>query len=96
MPPRGGRRTGAGRPPKSSETRAQKSVSLPPRVWAFVAMIQLAHPGESESDALERICQSHILFVSDKVDTAFECPGCGRPTSVIYNRVNCPACAGRD
>lgn len=26
----------------------------------------------------------------------YTCPGCGRPTSVIYNRANCPACAGRD
>jgi len=61
-PGRGGRRAGAGRHLKSDEARLQKSVNLTPRVWAFVAMIQLAHPGESESDALERICRSHILF----------------------------------
>ncbi len=64
QPKRGGRRAGAGRPPKSDETRVQKSVSLTPRVWSFVAMTQLAHPGDSESDALERICRSHMLFVS--------------------------------
>lgn len=61
----GGRRPGAGRPPKSEETRIQKRIRLTPRVWAFVAMMQLAHPGESESDALERICRSHILFKPD-------------------------------
>lgn len=61
---------GAGRPPKSEETRVQKSVSLTPRVWSFIAMMQLAHPGESESDALERICRSHFLFRSEeKVDS---------------------------
>jgi hypothetical protein len=42
----------------------QKSVNLSPRVWAFIAMIQLARGG-SESDALERICRSHILFVPE-------------------------------
>lgn len=62
---RGGQRKGAGRPPKSEEAREQKSVNLTPRVWAFVAMMQLAHPGDSESDALERICRSHILFVPE-------------------------------
>lgn len=62
---RGGTRKGAGRPSKSDESRIQKSVNLTPRVWSFIAMIQLAHPGESESDALERICHSHILFVSE-------------------------------
>lgn len=62
MSKRGGKQPGAGRPPKSGEARVQKSVSLTPRVWAFVAMIQLAHPGESESDALERICKSHLLW----------------------------------
>jgi hypothetical protein len=62
---RGGAREGAGRPPKSDAARIQKSVSLTPRVWAFIAMMQLAHPGESESDALERICRSHPLFVPD-------------------------------
>lgn len=60
---RGGRLLCAGRPPKSDEPREQKSVNLTPRVWSFVAMMQLAHPGDSESDALERICRSHILFV---------------------------------
>ena len=64
-PMRGGTRPGAGRPAKSGEARVQKSVSLTPRVWAFVTMMQLAHSGESESDALERICRSHILFVSE-------------------------------
>lgn len=59
---RGGRRPGAGRPPKSKETRIQKSVNLTSRVWGFIAMVQLAHPGDSESDALERICRSHFLF----------------------------------
>lgn len=59
---RGGRREGAGRPPKSGEVRVQKSVSLTPRVWSFIAMIHLAHPGDSESDALERICRSHMLW----------------------------------
>jgi len=62
---RGGQRAGAGRPPKSGQARIQKSVSLTPRVWSFVAMMQLAHPGDSESDALERICRSHILFVPE-------------------------------
>lgn len=56
---------GGGRNPKSEEARIQKSVNLTPRVWAFIAMVQLAHPGESESDALERICRSHILFVPE-------------------------------
>lgn len=65
---RGGRRDGAGRPPKSHETRIQKSVSLTPRVWAFIAFTQLQHGG-SESDALERICRSHLLFVPEAPDT---------------------------
>lgn len=65
VPKRGGRREGAGRRPKSGETRVQKSVSLTPRVWSFIAMMQLAHPGDSESDALERICRSHLLFVPE-------------------------------
>lgn len=59
---RGGQREGAGRHPKSDEARVQKSVNLTPRVWAFIALMQLAHPGDSESDALERICRSHLLF----------------------------------
>ena len=63
-PGRGGRRTGAGRKPKGDEARAQKSVSLTPRVWAFIAFNQLQFGG-SESDALERICRSHFLFVSE-------------------------------
>jgi hypothetical protein len=62
--PAGGSRKGAGRPPKGDEARVQKSVNLSPRVWAFIAMIQLARGG-SESDALERICRSHILFVPE-------------------------------
>lgn len=66
-PGRGGRRKGAGRPPKSGETREQKSVSLTPRVWAFIALNQLQFGG-SESDALERICRSHILFVPEAPD----------------------------
>lgn len=64
-PSRGGRRPGAGRPPKSRETRIQKSVSLTPRVWAFIAMMQLQTAGRSESDALEVICRSHPLFVPE-------------------------------
>lgn len=64
-PPRGGQRAGAGRPPKSREARVQKSVNLTPRVWSFIEMVRLAHPGESESDALERICRSHVLFVPE-------------------------------
>ena len=62
-PKRGGRRTGAGRPPKGEAARITKSVNLTPRVWAFVAMEQL-RGGGSESDALERICRSSILFVA--------------------------------
>lgn len=63
-PGHGGRRKGAGRPPKSDQTRIQKSVSLTPRVWAFVAFNQLQFGG-SESDALERICRTHFFFVPE-------------------------------
>lgn len=63
-PGRGGRRKGAGRPPKGDEIREQKSVSLTPRVWSFIAFNQLQFGG-SESDALERIIRSHFLFVPE-------------------------------
>lgn len=66
-PGRGGRRKGAGRPPKGEAAREQKSVSLTPRVWAFIAFNQLQFGG-SESDALERICRSHFLFVPEAPD----------------------------
>ena len=62
---RGGQRSCAGRPPKSGEARVQKSVNLSPRVWSFIAMMQLAHGG-SESDALERICRTHLFFVPEE------------------------------
>ena len=62
---RGGQRRSAGRPPKSGEARVQKSVNLSPRVWSFIAMMQLAHGG-SESDALERICRTHLFFVPEE------------------------------
>lgn len=62
---RGGQRSGAGRPPKSGEVRIQKSVSLTPRVWAFIAFNKLQFGG-SESDALERICRTHLFFVPEE------------------------------
>jgi hypothetical protein len=66
---RGGRRPNAGRPRKGDEPRVQKSVSLTPRVWGFIAVDQLAHGG-SESDAIERICRSHPWFVPDNPPVA--------------------------
>jgi hypothetical protein len=66
-PGRGGRRKGAGRKPKGEAIREQKSVSLTPRVWAFIAFNQL-QLGGSESDAIERIIRSHFLFVPESPD----------------------------
>lgn len=53
---RGGRREGAGRPPKSGAAREQKSVNLTPAAWAALRAHQ--QPGESESDTLERILRA--------------------------------------
>jgi hypothetical protein len=58
-----------GRPPKSGERRIKKSVMLTPRVWAFIALVQLGKPKMSESDALEAICRSHLLFCPDEKGT---------------------------
>ena len=63
-PGRGGARKGAGRPPKGDEPREQRSINLTPRVWAFIAYQQLALGG-SDSDIIERLIRSHILFPSD-------------------------------
>lgn len=53
-PGRGGQRQGAGRKPKSTEKRIQKSVNLTPATWAIIAAEQ-AKNGGSESDAIERL-----------------------------------------
>lgn len=50
---RGGRREGAGRPPKGEEKRIQKSINLTPQAWATLTKLQQA--GESESDVIERL-----------------------------------------
>jgi hypothetical protein len=34
-------------------------------VWAFIALQRLAHRGESESDTIERLLRSHMLFVPE-------------------------------
>jgi hypothetical protein len=53
-PARGGRRTGAGRKPKSDAPRVQKSINLPPSAWALIAENQRLFGG-SESDAILRM-----------------------------------------
>lgn len=62
-PTHGGRREGAGRNPKSGEKRTQKSISLTPRTWFFIALMQEQYPaGTSESDVIEKLIRSHILY----------------------------------
>lgn len=51
--PRGGSRNGAGRRPKSGDRRIQRSVNLTPAAWAVIHAARL--PGESDSDAFERL-----------------------------------------
>lgn len=67
-PTHGGRRDGAGRKPKSKgEKRNQKSINLTPRAWLFIAQLQEMYPaGTSESDVIEKLIRSHILFSPDE------------------------------
>lgn len=61
----GGQREGAGRKTKSKsgEKRTQKSISLTPRAWLFIAQLQEQYPpGTSESDVIEKLIRSHLLY----------------------------------
>lgn len=69
--PRGGKRPGARRPPELGETKIQKSVTLSPRAWAFVARVCLEQ-GCNESKAIEHIIRTHWRFVPEQEGNAIK------------------------
>lgn len=67
--PRGGARTGAGRPARYEGPKEQRSIMLSPRAWAFVAWIAEENKCNA-SRALEKIIRSHFRFVPEATEQA--------------------------
>lgn len=63
-PRRGGKREGAGRK-RAPEPKEQRDITLSPRAWAFVALFKLQVGAKNDSQAIEHIIRSHILFVPE-------------------------------
>ena len=49
--------------------------------------------GFYHGDACRAILRSRA---ANAEEPGFTCPGCGRPTNVVYNRSSCPSCTGQD
>ena len=58
---RGGTRPGAGRP-RLARKKEQRPVTLAPDVWQFIATYRLWSGCKNDSQAIEKLIRSHILY----------------------------------